>query len=380
MSNRLFSRRNFSRSLGQSLALAFATARWRGALGASERKPPTGTPIRLNYNENPYGPSPLALEALALSGPVAARYPDQTREQLAAALASYHRVAPENILVGCGSTEILRAADMAFLQPGQNIVAAEPTFEAVLEYAGVAHAKAVKIPLTTDHRHDLPRMAGACTSKTGIVYVCNPNNPTGTIVSRGELEEFVSRIPPTTLILMDEAYFHFVEDHAYSSVVGWFSKHPNLIVARTFSKVYGLAGMRLGYALGTSEAIAVMRKQILDDNVNAAVIPAALAGLADTGYVACCRDRLNSSRRWLADQLTKGGWQFVPSEANFLMIDTGADVKPLLTQLEARGIVVGRRFPSLRNFLRVSIGTLQEMESFFAAFREVVTPRSSKAA
>jgi histidinol-phosphate aminotransferase len=379
MPTRLFSRRDFSRSLGQSLVLALATPR-RATVGTKIWEPPAGAPIRLNYNENPYGPSPRALEALAISGPVAARYPEQAREQLAAALANYHHVLPENILLGCGSTEIIRVADMAFLQSGQNLVVAEPTFEAVLEYAGVAHAKAVKIPLTADHRHDLPRMAAACTSKTGIVYICNPNNPTGTLVTRAELEEFVSRIPPATLILVDEAYFHFVEDPAYSSLAGWFSKYPNVAVTRTFSKIYGLAGMRLGYAIGAKEIIDAMGKQILDDNLNAAVIPAALAGLADTAYAVSCRDRLNSSRRWLADQLTKGGWRFIPSEANFLMIDAGPDVKPLLAQFEARGIIVGRRFASLNRFLRVTIGTQNETEAFFAVFKELVPRQASKAA
>lgn len=380
MPNRLFSRRDFSRSLGQSLALAFAVPRLRAPLTAKKWEPAAGAPIRLNYNENPYGPSPLALQALAVPGPIAARYPEKDREQLAAALANYHHVRPENILLGCGSTELLRAADMAFLQSGQNLVVAQPTFEAVLEYAGVAHAKAVKIPLTADHRHDLPRMAAACTSKTGIVYVCNPNNPTGTIVTRRELEDFISRISPATLIVVDEAYFHFVEATAYSSVADWFSQHPNVLCVRTFSKVYGLAGMRLGYAIGAKETIDVLGKQILDDSVNAAVIPAAFAALADTGYANSCRDRLISSRRWLTDQLTEGGWRFIPSEANFLMIDAGTDVTPLLAQFEARGIIVGRRFASLSNFLRVTIGTQEETESFFAVFKEVVRPQATKAA
>jgi histidinol-phosphate aminotransferase len=380
MSNRLFSRRDFSRSLGQTLAFSFATPRWRASLAGRMCEPPAGALLRLNYNESPYGPSPLALQALSVSGPTAARYPEEAHGQMVAALANFHHVRPENILLGCGSTEILRAADMAFLRTGQNIVAPEPTFEAVLEYAGVAHAKAVKIPLTADHRHNLPRMAAACTSKTGIVYICNPNNPTGTIVTRAELEEFVSRVSTTTLILVDEAYFHFVQDPAYSSVANWFSQHPNVLAVRTFSKIYGLAGMRLGYGIGAKETIAALSAESLDDNVNAAVIPSALVALADTDYVASCRDRLNSSRRWLTGQLAKGGWRFIPSEANFLMIDAGTDVKPLIAKLADSNIIVGRRFASLNNFLRVTIGTQDETESFFAVFKEVVPPQSSKAA
>jgi len=135
MPNRLFTRRDFSRSLGQTLALSFAAPRWRASLAGKMWEPPAGAPVRLNYNESPYGPSPLALQALSVSGPTAARYPEEAHGQMVAALANFHDVRPENILLGCGSTEILRAADMAFLQTGQNIVAAEPTFEAVLEYA-----------------------------------------------------------------------------------------------------------------------------------------------------------------------------------------------------------------------------------------------------
>jgi histidinol-phosphate aminotransferase len=380
MSNRLFSRRDFSRAISGSLALAFTPPPWCAPLDAKSWEPPAGAPIRLNYNESPYGPSPMALKALGVSGLIAARYPEDSRDQMMAALADFHRVRPENILLGCGSTEILRAADMAFLQPGQNIVAAEPTFEAVLSYAGVAHAKAVKLPLTSDHRHDLPRMAAACTSKTGVVYVCNPNNPTGTIVRRRELEEFISRISPTTLLLVDEAYFHFVKDPAYASVADWFPQHPNVLAVRTFSKVYGLAGMRLGYAVGAKETIAALRTQLIEDNVNAAVIPAALTALGDSSYVTTCCDRLNSTRHWLAEQLARSGRSYIPSEANFLMIDVGKDVKSLIPQFAARGIMVGRRFATLNNFLRVSIGTQQEMGSFWTVFNEIAPPQTRGAA
>ncbi|HXZ13524.1 MAG TPA: histidinol-phosphate transaminase [Candidatus Sulfotelmatobacter sp.] len=380
MSLSLFSRRDFSRTIGRSFALAFAGPRLSALLAAERPAEAAGGAIRLNANENPYGPSPKALEALAGCGSTAGRYPDPVLPRMREAIARSHGVKPENILLGCGSSEILRVADLAFLAPGQNVVAAEPTFEAVLSYARVTRAEAVKVPLTADHRHDLPRMAAACTSKTALVYVCNPNNPTGTVVHREEMKEFVERVPPATLILVDEAYYHFPDDPDYSSVIDWIGQHPNLVVARTFSKVYGLAGMRLGYGVATKETIERMGRHTIWDNCNAGVLPAALASLGDADYVESCRSRLNGSRRWLVDQLPKDGRRCTDSQTNFVMIDLGSDVEPVIEQFKKRNILVGRRFPSMSNFLRVSIGTQPEMETFLAALREIAPARESRAA
>jgi histidinol-phosphate aminotransferase len=269
---------------------------------------------------------------------------------------------------------------MAFLGPERNVVAAEPTFEAVLDYARVTRANPVKVPLTSDFRHDLPRMAAACTSKTGLVYLCNPNNPTGTIVAREELAEFFKRVPDSTIILVDEAYHHYVEDPRYASAFEWMGKAPNLIVTRTFSKVYGLAGMRLGYAVASRELIGAMKRHLLDDNANAAVLPAALASLGDTDHVARQRRLNNDTRQWLCSELGKDGRRTIPSQTNFVMIDTGSDVRPVIEQFRAKGILVGRQFPSLGNWLRVSIGTRQEMEAFLVAFRAIVPTTAARAA
>ncbi|HEX2777641.1 MAG TPA: histidinol-phosphate transaminase, partial [Candidatus Acidoferrales bacterium] len=336
--------------------------------------------IHLNFNENPYGPSPKALGALDSCGPVAGRYPHATNLQLTDALAKNYNVSRENIALGCGSTEILRCVDMAFLGPGKNVVVAHPTFEAVLEYARITQASPVRIPLTTDHRHDLPKMAAACTSKTGVVYVCNPNNPTGTIVTREELASFVPAVPSSTLILVDEAYFDFADDPHYGSVAEWTQKYPNLVIARTFSKIYGMAGMRLGYAVGAKETIARISEQALQDNGNAAVLAAGLASLGDTEHVLSCRDKINGTRKWLCGELAKDGRSYIPSQTNFVMIDMHTDVQPIIDQFAARNILVGRRFPSMNNFLRITIGTQQETETFVTALREIAPARDSKAA
>lgn len=375
-----FSRRDFSRTLSQSFAFLLAAPRIHPLLAEFAGDPQSGGMIHLNFNENAYGPSPKSLEALAACGAIASRYPMAQNGVMIDALARKHGVKHENIMLGCGSTEVLRVTDAVFLGPGKNVVAAEPTFEAILDYAKVMQGQAVKIPLTSDYRHDLPRMADACTSHTGVVYVCNPNNPTGTIVTRDELKSFIARIPPQTLILVDEAYFDFVEDPRYATAIEWIEEHPNVIVARTFSKIYGLAGMRLGYAVGAKETIERMQRQALQDNVNAAVLAAGLAGLSDADGIANCRSKINGTRRWLTGELAKDGRSFIPTQANFLMIDMGGDVRPFIDKFQAHNILVGRQFPSMLNFLRVTIGTQAETESFLAALRELAPAKGSRAA
>jgi histidinol-phosphate aminotransferase len=376
------SRRDFSRIFAQSLAAAIAAPRLPdlNLLDATERKPMPPGAIRLNFNENPYGPSPKARAALADCGPISNRYPDQAYRDVITALAQKHKVNPENIILGCGSTEILRAADDAFLDPTRNVVAGAPTFEAVLDYARVLNSNAVQIPLTPDHRHDLPKMAAACTSKTGVAYICNPNNPTGTIVTRDEFAAFLQAVPPTTLIIVDEAYYDFADDPRCTSAVGFIATNPNVIVARTFSKIYGMAGMRLGYAIGAKESIARLAAQLLQDNGNAAILQAARASLADEEHVASCRAQLNATRQWLCVELSKDSRPFIPSQANFVMLDMGTDANPIIEQFRARNIIVGRRFAAMPNFLRVTIGTQPETESFLAALREISSAKPARAA
>jgi histidinol-phosphate aminotransferase len=376
-------RRDFSRILSQTLAAALAAPNLPHpdphGLDAPQTKPMPAGPIRLNFNENPYGPSPRARAALADCAALSNRYPDEAYREVIAALAQKFNVKPENIILGCGSTEILRAADDAFLDSTRNVVAAAPTFEAVLDYARVLHSNAVLIPLASGH-HDLPKMAAACTSKTGIAYICNPNNPTGTIVSRTEFAAFVQSVPLTTLVVVDEAYYDFADDPRYRSAIELIPAHPNVIVARTFSKIYGMAGMRLGYAIGAREPIARLRQQLLQDNGNAAVLQAALVSLADEDHVATCRAQLNATRQWLCAELTKDSRPFIPSQANFVMLDMGADVKPVIEQFRARNIIVGRHFSSMPNFLRVTIGTQPETESFLTALREIAPASATGAA
>lgn len=380
MTRRTFSRREFGRAVGAALSTAAIVPKLASA--APHPRRPRGVSedvIQLNSNENPYGPSPRALDAMTAAQQVAARYPDALEDLVVEEIARLHGVAPENVILGCGSGEILRMADMAFLGPGKSVVVAEPTFEAVLSYAEITQAKAVKIPLTADYRHDLRKMAAACDSSTGLVYVCNPNNPTGTVVTKDEMDEFFSRVPPTTVVLVDEAYHHFVEDPRYASAFVWWGRLPNLVIARTFSKIYGMAGMRLGYAIASRENIAALRRHRLWNNTNAVVLEAALASLEDTGHVPRHRKLNNDTRRWLCAEFEKDGRRYIPSEANFVMVHVGGDVAPVIQEFRKRNILVGRKFPSLGEWMRVSIGTRKQMEAFLASFREIVPARAAAA-
>jgi histidinol-phosphate aminotransferase len=365
------SRRAFAGTLGAATAAAiFDTPLLSRTAEAATKYPRPSDAVILSSNENPYGPSPRALEAAAKAA--SNRYPDALEEQAREAIAKHHGVGTDQVLLGCGSSEVLQMADEAFSGRGKGVVAAEPTFEAVLAYAKVVHADGIKVPLTPDFRHDLPAMAAACDPATGLVYVCNPNNPTATIVTGDEMAAFAAKVPATATILVDEAYHHFVEDERYRSSLELIGKHPNVVVARTFSKIYGMAGMRLGYAVGSRETIAAMAPYASWSNANAAVLAAAVASLADPDLVPRQRKLLNDTRKWLVSELTKRRFRTMPSEANFVMVDVGGDVAPVIQAFRARKILVGRKFPSLPNWLRVTVGRRDEVAAFLAALPEIV--------
>jgi histidinol-phosphate aminotransferase len=374
----VLTRRSLARLVGAAAGASLFDAPRIGALAARAKSSGAPVePIRLSANENPYGPCAPALEALGRSGGAASRYPGTVLAETRETIARHHGVTPQQIVLGCGSSDVLRMADAAFLANGRKLVAAEPTFEAVLMYAKVTRTDPVRVPLTADHRHDLPAMANACDGSTGLVYVCNPNNPTGTIVGAKELEAFLDRVPPTSIVLVDEAYHHFVEDPSYKSALELAKRRDNVVVARTFSKIYGMAGMRLGYGVGPEARVAEMERYASWDNANQAALAMALASLADASAVSERRRLINETRRWLCAELDRDRRRYIPSHANFVMIDVGGDVVPVSEGFRSRGIQVGRKFASMPNWLRVSIGTQEQMVAFVAALREIAPAKAA---
>jgi histidinol-phosphate aminotransferase len=370
-------RRSLAKLLGAAAGASFLPSPLHAAIARVPAKPAADGPIRLNANENPDGPCAASLAALSGCAGVAARDPVAKQDETQAVIARRHGVKPEQIVLGCGSSDVLRMADSAFLGPGKKVVAAEPTFEAVLQYARVTKAEPVKVPQTADFRHDQPAMAAACDASTGLVSVCYPNNPTGTIVGASELEVFLDKVPPSTIVLVDEAYHHFVDSPSYKSALELARQRDNVVVVRTFSKIYGMAGMRLGYAVGSAANITAMERCASWDNTSQAALAMGLAALDDAEVVPTEKKRLNDTRRWLCAELAKDGRRYIPSQANFVMIDVGGDVVPIGEAFKAKGILVGRKFPSMPNWLRVSIGTPAQTEAFVVALRAIIPARAA---
>ncbi len=334
-------------------------------------KTPVETAIRLSANENPYGASPAARQAMRDALALAWRYPDEAADALVDDIARLHGVASDQVILGDGSSEILRVAALAFLSPQRKLVMADPTFEAIGNHAKAAQADVVKVPLDANHAHDVGAMLNAA-SDAGLVYICNPNNPTATITPANDLRKFIERVPASTAILIDEAYHHYATSADYASFIPLIAAHPNLMVARTFSKIYGMAGLRCGYAVGQRETIARLAAQQQWDSANCVALAAARASLADAKWIANGRRQNSETKQWLATELDRHGYHFLPSETNFVMIDIRREVRPVITALRERGVRVGRLFPAMPQHLRVTIGTPEQMKRFVNAFGDAV--------
>lgn len=366
------SRRRFAHLLGVGAAAAVVRPRFSFSAepAATSATPSASAVIRLSSNENPYGPSARAADAMREAFNLAWRYPDEANDTLLDSLAKLNGVAREQILLGDGSSEILEVCAMTFTGRDRKLSAADPTFEAILNYAKTGGADVVKVPLSSTYAHDLAKMGTA--AKGGLVYICNPNNPTASITPKDEVRRFIASTPAETAVLVDEAYFHFADSPDYESVIPLIKQHANLVVARTFSKIYGMAGLRCGYAIAQKETITRMRPHQMWDSVNCMALAAANASANDPEQVASGRRLINDAKAFTVQQLESLGYKSIPSQANFIMFDVKRPVVPLIAAMKQRSVHVGRLFPALPNHMRLTIGKREEMEGFLAAFRQVV--------
>jgi histidinol-phosphate aminotransferase len=366
------SRRDFARLLGVGAAAAVVRPQLSFAKPTQSVTTPLaeGGIVRLSANENPYGPSPKAFQAITDSFGLACRYPDEHNNVLIDKLAKLNGVNHDQILLGDGSGEILKLCAETFTGPQNGkLVAADPTFEAILKNASANGAEVVKVPLTGSFQHDLPRMLES--AKAGLIYVCNPNNPTASITRKDELRDFIATTPPQTTILVDEAYFHYADSPQYDSVIALVKDHPNLIVSRTFSKIYGMAGLRCGYCVAQKETIDRLRRNQMWDSVNCMALAAATASLDDLDHVPDGQRLNREAKTFVTAELDKMGYEQIPSQANFIMFDCKRPVAPLIQAMKERKVHVGRLFPALPNHMRLTIGKKTEMESFVGAFKQV---------
>src|SRR5437667_5884226 len=288
------------------------------------------------------------------------RYPDAANDVLIDKIATVNGVSRDQIALGDGSSEILKLCAEAFTGPTQGkLIAAEPTFEAILEYSKANGADVVKVPLTSSFAHDLPKMSAA--AKKGLIYICNPNNPTASITPKNDLRDFIAKTSPDTMILVDEAYFHYADTPDYESVIPLVKDHPNLIVARTFSKIYGMAGLRCGYCVAQPETIKRMHGFQMWDSVNIMALAAASASLDDPDQVPNGQRLISEAKTFTISELDKLGYKTIPSQANFIMFDCKRPVVPLIQALKQRNVQVGRLFPAYPNHMRLTIGEKDEM-------------------
>lgn len=330
--------------------------------------------IRLDSNENPHGPGARALGAIRGDFPEASRYPSNTPDALQRALAAKHGVKLENISFGCGSTEILVMATRRYCSPERPLVTAAPTYEEPTRVAKLFAAPVRAVHLNSALQLDLDAMADAARG-AGLVYLNNPNNPTATVHDASAVAAFVERVlhaSPDTTILVDEAYHEYVDAPGYHTAIPLAMTQARVIVARTFSKVYGMAGLRIGYAVANADTIKQIEREQLPMNVNELAASAALASIADTAHI----ERERMLNRQVKELTTRffhdSGYTVIPSEANFMMIDIRRDSRAFQRACRDRGILVGRPFPPLTTHARISMGTMEEMTRAIDVFKQVL--------
>jgi histidinol-phosphate aminotransferase len=334
--------------------------------------------VKLASNENPLGPSPLAMEAARRALGEAHRYPDGGTHALRETLAARTGLAAEEIFVGLGSSEIIDLASRVMLRAGLQGMTSHGSYAPFSVAIRASGAELVLVPQKS-FAFDLEAMAGAITPKTGVIYLANPNNPTGTAFSLGELEEFLARVPESVLVVLDEAYVHYAPSLNRRKSEEIFRRYGNLLILRTFSKVYGLAGMRIGFAIGRPELHAAMNKLKTPFNTSGIAQAAALAAIDDREHVARCIATNAVERARLTDGLSALGLAPVPSETNFIFMEVGPEAKDICDELLHKGVIVRplgwMGFP---NAIRISVGTAEENGKCLAAMAEILAKRAGK--
>lgn len=327
--------------------------------------------VRLNYNENPFGPAASAKAAMRAAADVAFRYADAEERELVELIAAREGCRPEQVVLGAGSGEILDVAGFHFGLERGEIVAANPSYMALLNAADRVGGKTVRVPLNARLEHDLPAMAAAVNARTSLVYLVNPNNPTGTVCDATELREFVRTQAERTTVFVDEAYLELTDDFAGRTCAPLAVEGRNVIVARTFSKIFGLAGMRLGYAV-MPERLAVTLRGRMTGSLSIVTIAAATASLKDTGYVDATRAQIRAGRDAFLAEIKSLGREHAEPHGNFVFFRTGMPAQDFIARMRAEGVEVGRPFPPLLDWARVSIGLPEEMAVCHRAMRKVL--------
>lgn len=345
--------------------------------------PPTGAApdgtiapelTQLGANENPHGPSPLAVEAARQALAISNRYAEDNGPQLRRELARRHNLPIDQIILGAGATELIYLAARLLLRPGDAGVTSHGSFPLYYIAIRSTGARLIETPLR-DYRFDLDAIAQTLSAETKLVFLANPNNPTGTMFAADEFDAFLARVPDHALIVLDEAYCDYVERPDYSRAIDIVKLRGNLLVLRTFSKVYGLAGLRIGYGLGPAAMLNELNKIRGPFNTSGVAQAAALAALDDREHVRHSIDTNNAGLAQIAGGLKELGIRFVPSVANFILAEFGYDTDPLSEELAKRGVIVRpMRALGFPQAIRVSVGTRAENDKFLTVLADVQAP------
>jgi histidinol-phosphate aminotransferase len=296
---------------------------------------------------------------------MANRYP-VSEEPLTSRIAALHQVQPDRVLIGCGSTEMIRAIAAAFLGPQKSVITAAPTFEAITQYAKNWGAESITVPLTHEYGHDLDAMLGRVDKSTTVIYICNPNNPTASLTPRRKIEQFLSQLPPNIFVVIDEAYHHFVTPSSfYTSFLDQPVSDDRVIVLRTFSKVFGLAGMRIGYAVASPRVIQQLAPQVTDSGVSEVALEAALAALDDEQGLRLAIKRNADDRQEFFNQAQARMLKPIDSKTNFMMMNVYHPASEVIEHFRKNNVLIGRPFPPMNTFIRISFGTPENMREFW---------------
>ena len=340
------------------------------ALAAGPGRRTSNGGVRLNSNENPLGISPAAKDALVEAIVLANRYPSDA--SLVAKLAEAHGVATEQVVVGTGSAEVLQMAVQAFAAPRARLVMADPTYEAVTDYQHTEAYELIKVPLNASREHDLDQMRDAAesTGRPALVYLCNPNNPTATITPSAAIDAWIADAPEHVFFLSDEAYIEYVEDDRMWSSLPWIAKKRNVLVVKTFSKIYGLAGLRLGYGIAHPDTAARLWDFASRNNANQLALAAAEASFRDEALTTKSRKVNREAKTMVQATLDELGLEHMPTETNFLMHRISGDLATYRGRMAEAGFLVGRDFPPMLDWNRLSLGLPEDMSRFCDTLRD----------
>ncbi len=325
--------------------------------------------IKLASNENPLGPSPKAIEAITKFAGQVNLYPDGSCYRLKKALARELDVSEDQLFIGNGSNEIIQIMSLTYLNPGDETIMPVPSFPRYEPLTRLMNGVAHQVPLK-DFRMDLPAMAGLINDRTKMIYICNPNNPTGNIATKKEMDTFLEKVPPHVMVVLDEAYFEFADDPVYPDGVEYLKRGHNVIALRTFSKIYGLAGLRVGYGVANPEVVSCLNRVREPFNVNLLAQEAALAALEDQEYIEKVIENNRLGREYFYSEFDKMGLEYIPTQANYIFVNVEEDEKEIFRKLLEKGVIVrgGFGYPT---WIRITIGTPDQNKTLLAALKEV---------